>query len=221
MLDHETERVLEPSTDAGEAEEGWLTSYLDMLTLLITFFVLLLTLIPQGSGEADDNRRVGLASDASSLAQRASGLQPAHQGLHPRFSGLKMQGVSVLTGREGITLRIDNSLLFGSGEASLTTRGQEVIASLTDQLASFDGQISVEGHTDNVPIDTLRFPSNWALSSARAIAVVRYLQSMGIAPSRMRAVGYADTRPVESNDTPEGRAANRRVEILLRQQVAE
>ena len=84
---------------------------------------------------------------------------------------------------------------------------------------AFDGQISVEGHTDNVPIATARFPSNWELSVGRAIAVVRQLERQGIAISRMRAVGYADTQPMESNATAEGRAANRRVELLLKQQV--
>jgi len=152
------------------------------------------------------------------LASLATGIQPRHEGLQPQFAGLDIPGVSVSQGREGVTLRIDTSLLFPSGQAVLTPRGRGVVESLLDVLASFDGQISVEGHTDSVPISTVRFPSNWELSSARAIAVVRHLERQGFNISRMRAVGYADTQPMEPNTTADGRAANRRVELLLRQQ---
>lgn len=109
--------------------------------------------------------------------------------------------------------------MFASGQAELTAQGRGVIESLVEVLESFDGQISVEGHTDNIPIATARFPSNWELSAARAIAVVRHLESEGLDIYRMRAVGYADTQPMENNTTPEGRAANRRVELILRQQL--
>lgn len=145
------------------------------------------------------------ASAVSSLplASLATGIQPRHSGVQPQFDGLDIPGVSVSQGREGLTLRIDTSLLFPSGQAVLTSRGQDVIESLIDVLTRFDGQISVEGHTDSVPISTARFPSNWELSSARAIAVVRHLERQGFNISRMRAVGYADTQPMEPNATAE------------------
>jgi len=219
MLDRDTRHALEIPVSPGEGEEGWLTSYLDVLTLLITLFVLLLSLTPPGGGEAADTAFMRSASAVSSLplASLATGIQPSHQGLQPQFSGLNIPGVSVSQGREGVTLRIDNSLLFASGQAVLTPQGRGVVESLIDVLASFDGQISVEGHTDSVPISTARFPSNWELSSARAIAVVRHLERQGFNISHMRAVGYADTQPMETNATADGRAANRRVELLLRQ----
>lgn len=221
MLDRDTRHALEIPVSPGEGEEGWLTSYLDVLTLLITLFVLLLSLTPPGGGEAADTAFMRSASAVSSLplASLATGIQPSHQGLQPQYSGLNIPGVSVSQGREGVTLRIDNSLLFASGQAVLTPQGRGVVESLIDVLASFDGQISVEGHTDSVPISTARFPSNWELSSARAIAVVRHLERQGFNISHMRAVGYADTQPMETNATADGRAANRRVELLLRQQV--
>ncbi|MYL24664.1 OmpA family protein [Halomonas alkaliantarctica] len=220
MLDRDTRRTLEPTPagDGGE-DESWLTSYLDVLTLLITLFVLLLALTPSGGGEASDSERPRPPSavPSMSLATMATGIMPRHDGLQPQFSGLSVPGVSVDQGREGVTLRIDDSLLFSSGQAQLTAQGRGVIDSLVSVLEEFDGQISIEGHTDNIPISTARFPSNWELSAARAIAVLRHLESKGLAVSRMRAVGYADTQPIESNDTPQGRAANRRVELLLRQ----
>ncbi len=200
--------------------ESWLISYLDVLTLLITLFVLLVSML--GQGEDEDGRKAtapetyaGMPS--AELGPRATGIQPRHDGLQPRFQGLELEGVSVDEGEQGITLRIDDNLLFASGQAELTAGGGEVIKSLVPTLESFDGQVSVEGHTDNIPIATARFPSNWELSTARAIAVLRYLSAAGIPESRLRAIGYADTQPLESNDTPEGRAANRRVELLLKQ----
>lgn len=221
MLDRETRHTLEMSSSPEDGDEAWLTSYLDVLTLLITLFVLLLALTPPGGGEASDSAFMRTVSAVSSLplASLATGIQPRHEGLRPQLSGLDIPGVSVSQGREGVTLRIDNSLLFASGQAVLTSQGRGVVESLIEVLTRFDGQISVEGHTDSIPISTARFPSNWELSSARAIAVVRHLERQGFNVSRMRAVGYADTQPMETNATSEGRAANRRVELLLRQQV--
>lgn len=221
MLDRDTRHALEIPVSPSDGDEGWLTSYLDVLTLLITLFVLLLSLTPPGGGEAADSVFMRSASAVSSLplASLATGIQPRHEGLQPQFAGLDIPGVSVSQGREGVTLRIDTSLLFPSGQAVLTPQGRGMVESLMGVLASFDGQISVEGHTDSVPISTARFPSNWELSSARAIAVVRHLERQGFNISRMRAVGYADTQPMEPNATADGRAANRRVELLLRQQI--
>ncbi len=220
MLDRDSRHALELPTVPGEGDESWLTSYLDVLTLLITLFVLLLALAPPGGGAAFEHDRVHSISAITSLplASLATGIHPRHSGLKPQMAELNIPGVSVSQGEEGVTLRIDDSLLFPSGDAVLTPQGQDVLESLLAVLASFEGQISVEGHTDNVPIATSRFPSNWDLSVGRAIAVVQYLERQGVAISRMRAVGYADTQPMESNATAEGRSANRRVELLLRQQ---
>lgn len=197
----------------GDQTESWLISYLDVLTLLITLFVLMVSML----GKADFEQETQPGIPAAEIGPKTTGIQPRHDGLQPRFEGLEMEGVSVDEGEQGITLRIDDNLLFKSGQAELTEGGGDVIASLVPTLESFEGQISVEGHTDNIPIATARFPSNWELSTARAIAVLRYLSAAGIPESRLRAVGYADTQPLESNDTAEGRAANRRVELLLKQ----
>lgn len=126
------------------------------------------------------------------------------------------QDIQVLARDEGVSFRIPSEVLFASGEAVLTPAGQAVIDRL---LPAFnrapDFTLVVEGHTDNVPIQTARFPSNWELAAARAGSVVRHLESRGLNPTRLRATGYADTRPLVPNDTPQGRAQNRRVEITL------
>ncbi|QTP55329.1 OmpA family protein [Billgrantia sulfidoxydans] len=224
MLDRSTRDVLHPpAVEVGEGE-GWLVSYLDVLTLLITLFVLLLSLA--GNGQAiegsrqggETSARVTPQAEAAARMVAGTGLKPRHDGLEPRFPGLEIEGVSVTEGQQGITLRIDDNLLFDSGQAVLTGQGREVLSRLRDILVSFEGEISVEGHTDSIPIASSRFPSNWELSSGRAIAVLRYLADQGLPAERLRAVGYAETRPLVSNATPEGRAANRRVELLLHQQ---
>lgn len=227
MPDRDIRQALSPPRQ-GEAEgESWLMSYLDVLTLLITLFVLLLSMTGTGQAERDDQVSGSAASSMSSATNAASaaiaarvapltpGLKPRQEGLQPRFRGLAMKGVSVTQGDRRITLRIDNNLLFASGQADLTSRGKTVLQGLMDTLETFDGRVSIEGHTDNVPIATQRFPSNWELSTGRATSVLRYLADGGLPEMRLRAIGYADTRPLKSNETNLGRAANRRVELLL------
>ncbi|WP_431023685.1 OmpA/MotB family protein [Halomonas sp. H5] len=212
--------------DGGEGE-GWLISYLDVLTLLITLFVLLLSMTSLSSGEASSEPSAPrLTIPALQAADRVAG--PLGSGLlHREQAGrepvaqLDLEGVSVAETEQGITLRIDDQLLFSSGDATLTGPGRELLSGLIPTLESFPGRLSVEGHSDNVPIATARFPSNWELSTARASAVLRDLERQGIDATRMRAIGYADTRPLADNASAEGRAANRRVEILLHTQAAD
>ena len=210
MRNREIQDTLVPPSNADDEGEGWLTSYLDVLTLLITLFVLLLSMSDSGRGDDATSEPT-----TASTAPASPGILPRNDGLEPRFSGLNIEGVSVAEDNSGITLRIDNRLLFASGEASVTAGGRSVLSDLVDRLDSFDGRVSVEGHTDNVPISTARFPSNWELSTRRATAVLRELVDSGLSRKQLRAIGYADTRPLESNESASGRAANRRVELLL------
>ncbi|SFT56663.1 OmpA/MotB family protein [Halomonas saccharevitans] len=224
MHNRDISEALSPPGQGEGDSESWLMSYLDVLTLLITLFVLLLSMA--GNGQAESGGQYGgqavspaaysaSLAVAGGMAPQAAGLKPRHDGLQPRFKGLEMEGVSVAEGKGGITLRIDNNLLFASGQARLTEGGRRVLQGMVETLQTFDGRISVEGHTDNVPIATRRFPSNWELSTDRAISVLRHLVKSGLSEARLRAIGYADTQALESNDTRAGRAANRRVELLL------
>jgi len=115
----------------------------------------------------------------------------------------------------GINLEISDNILFTPASAALTVSGLALLQELAEALGAQPWPIAVEGHTDNIPIDTARFPSNWELSSARAAIVTRYLIQQGIPPERIRAIGYADTRPRADNLTPQGRARNRRVSFVL------
>jgi chemotaxis protein MotB len=115
----------------------------------------------------------------------------------------------------GVNLEISDRILFTPANAALTPSGMAVLEGLADTLKAQPYLLSIEGHTDNSPIKTARFPSNWELSTARAAIVARHLVKQGIPAERIRAIGYADTRPRADNQTPEGRSRNRRVSLLL------
>ena len=114
-----------------------------------------------------------------------------------------------------IEVEIKTDILFPSGSAQLNPSSTDVIQRLGAALAPFPNSIRVEGHTDNKPIKTVSFYSNWELSAARAGSVVRVLQSRGVAPERLAVIGYGEQRPVQGNDTEQGRNANRRVVVVI------
>lgn len=121
-----------------------------------------------------------------------------------------------------IIIRIRERGSFTSGSALLNTSFVGVIDKIASALTQIEGKIAVEGHTDDVPINTFAYPSNWDLSAARSVAVVRRMLNIStLEPKRVTASGFADTRPQAINSTAEGRARNRRVEILVRQPLSE
>jgi chemotaxis protein MotB len=126
--------------------------------------------------------------------------------------------VKVDGNESGATITISDVILFPAGGASLTDGGAAIMKKISDILAQFSYRIKVAGYTDNIPIETERYPSNWELSASRACEVVRLLIDEGIDPGLLSAVGYAEHHNVASNDTPEGRAQNRRVEIIYERQ---
>ena len=109
--------------------------------------------------------------------------------------------MDVIVNEQSVSFRISNELLFASGQATLSPAGLDVIKRLAAILNKNEYQVSVEGHSDTVPIQTRQFASNWELSSSRA-SVLRELVRDGVSAGRLRAVGYAETRPIESNETP-------------------
>jgi chemotaxis protein MotB len=123
--------------------------------------------------------------------------------------------VRVTEGLLGVTIEINASLLFAAGEARLDPAAAGALSTVARVLVATDFPILVEGHSDNLPISTPMFPSDWELSSARASSVVRLFIDNGVAAKRLTATGYADQRPVDDNATPEGRGRNRRVAITI------
>lgn len=123
--------------------------------------------------------------------------------------------VRITEGALGITVDINASVLFAPGDARLDVGAIQALTAVARILATTDFPVTVEGHTDNTPINTVMFPSNWELSGMRASSVVRLFVDQGVDPRRLTATGYADQRPVEDNATPEGRSRNRRVAITI------
>jgi len=118
--------------------------------------------------------------------------------------------------KDMLTVDVAEQLFFDSGRADLKDTGKSVLKKVGEAVKGYNDKIiRVVGHTDNVPIKTKTFPSNWELSVARATTVVRYLQETGVPPDRMVASGRAEYQPVAENDTPDGRKKNRRIEITL------
>jgi chemotaxis protein MotB len=116
----------------------------------------------------------------------------------------------------GLVISLGEGIMFDSGSDQIKPEGRDLLDTLATSLVSLGNDIRVEGHTDNVPIKNFRFPSNWELSTARATAVISYLiAKFGFQPELLSAAGYGEYRPAASNDTEEGRACNRRVDIVI------
>jgi chemotaxis protein MotB len=115
------------------------------------------------------------------------------------------------------TVKMKDKILFASGSATLGADGRDALRKVADALRGMQGKVvRVEGHTDNVPTGASGpFPSNWELSAARALAVVHFFQDAGVDPTRVSGAGFAEFQPIATNDTPEGRSLNRRIEIVL------
>lgn len=128
---------------------------------------------------------------------------------------VKSGQVKVTQSARGIAVEINASVLFASGQANLEGESMKVLTAVAEVLTEVDNNIQVEGYSDNAPINSALYPSNWELSSARASSVARLFGEAGIAPDRLVVLGYGENRPVASNDTAEGRARNRRVTIMI------
>ena len=123
--------------------------------------------------------------------------------------------VRLLETSRGVTIEINDSILFPAGQSKLQPASSSAMGAIAQVLASTDFPITIEGHTDNVPIATPQFPSNWELSAMRATTVLRLFNDSGVGAERLTAIGYGETRPIETNTSVEGRARNRRVSILI------
>ena len=124
--------------------------------------------------------------------------------------------IKFIVEKRGLIIRISEHVFFNSGEASIRSEMLPVLEIIAQSLRKIDNPIRIEGHTDNIPINTFKYPSNWELSTARATMIVRHLlDQFDYSPDQLSASGYAEFRPVASNETPEGRLQNRRVDFVV------
>jgi chemotaxis protein MotB len=206
-------------------DNSWLLTYMDLVTLLLVMMMVMLSFSePAGfkpkPALASQSGMVNAAVAPGALPLSATGsivppLRPPHPLKELRVDQLGAK-VEVIKGASTVRFRISSELLFASGDVGLTAEGLDLLDTLLPSFAvAKDYNIVVEGHADTTPINTVKYPSNWELSAGRAASVVRHLQTRNVQPGRLRAIGYADTRPIASNSTLEGQSANRRVELIL------
>jgi chemotaxis protein MotB len=216
----------------GPTAPFWMVTFSDMVTLLLTFFVMIVSMSEvevkkfkealsyfQGSTSilAEDavtpslNQQVISKTQARDQAGRYEELLA-----YLRENELEDKVQAHLT-QKGFHLIIADSVMFRSGEAELIEPSRSILGFIAGLLDDRIEAVVVEGHTDDRPIQTIRFPSNWGLSAARAASVVRFLLSLSDEPdaSRYAAIGHGEFHPINTNFTPEGRARNRRVEIFF------
>ena len=159
--------------------------------------------VPDTTGYQDpDAGDTFLTPGAEQLAERLAGLAGAEQ-------------LQISQNDDWLEISLDSQLLFAAGEVELAPAAQSLVVQTASYLSNFDTPITVEGYTDNVPSSSARFPSNWELSAARAAAVVRSLVASGVDRKRLTAVGYGENHALQTNATPAGRAANRRVVVVV------
>lgn len=201
-------------TNEGEGSAFWLITYSDMVTLLLTFFLLMFSFTVM-SDEAQQELLGQLNRVASTKVERAqqkASLEVIARDIAAQF---KDREVFVEATESEVTVGLSNEVTFASGDATLSPAALEPLGKAAAILARLPNAIRIEGHTDDVPITTARFPSNWHLSTARALAVVRFLVAKGVDAHRLQAVGYGAVRPRVPNESPASRATNRRIEIKL------
>jgi chemotaxis protein MotB len=226
--------------------DRWLVSYADFVTLLFGFFVVLYAFARADQkkqaqvSQAIDTafRTMGVFSKSNQAAGGQEGAQPpiapAHEELltpaQVKYDLDRIQrdltatlakqiashAVSLEMGRDGLVISLREAGFFDSGSATPKAEALPTLRTIADRLGATPYDLRIEGHTDNVPIHSAEFDSNWELSSARATHIARlFLEMKAIPPGRLSAAGYAEFHPVASNDTAAGRAENRRVDLVV------
>jgi chemotaxis protein MotB len=211
--------------------QRWLLTYADLITLLLAFFIVMYSM------SRLDAEKFGRVADAFNGVLKGSQRVISVDELDRPGAGFLIQGelrmleqqidekirteqlddqIKTIQDERGLVIRVMESAAFDAGSADLKPQMYSILNLLTDQLQAMDNHLRVEGHTDNIPIHTTQFPSNWELSTTRATRVVRYLVGvLQLDPKRISALGYGEFRPIASNESGGGRARNRRVDFIV------
>jgi chemotaxis protein MotB len=234
-------RIIIENEHEAQNPPGWLTTFNDLITLLMVFFVLLFAMgnintqkseqlvssLQGALGVLREGRKVGVQvvrpiQPAGPANQEDPG-EDSNKG--SQFSEVSRNAmddlandpeISVVQTPKGLFITLSDGILFQSGVSDLLPEGYPVLNKIIQVLQRNKLAVRIEGHTDNVSIRSGRFPSNWELSIARAVHVVKYFTDAGkIDPRRLSAVGYGESKPLYPNDSPQNREKNRRVEIIL------
>lgn len=181
----------------------WLYSYADLMTQLLIFSVLMLAVL-------------GVKQMSTEQQRRQKDMQDTVEQVEKFMKEANLQdSMAIDRAADRLVIRMKSAILFEEGQAALTPEAEEVLAGIAPVLARSPSRLRVEGHTDDQPISSAAFPSNWELSSARAISVATYLEGHGIDKARLSVAGYGEFHPLVANDGAASRAQNRRVEIVV------
>lgn len=184
--------------ELGRPAPAWMVSYSDLVTQLLTFFIMLFAL--SAAATEDQLKKIKEKIDNYVIQNQLE-----------RFVSTK------ITQKEGLVVTFSEKYMFDSGKADIYPEAKQVIRDIAALLVEEPNRISIEGHTDNTPINTPEFPSNWELSTKRATNVLKYLlEELKFDPKRLTAAGFGEWHPVAPNDTPENKAKNRRVDLIVR-----
>lgn len=220
---------------------SWLTTYSDLVTLLLCFFVLLYSFsaidvvkfrrfvasfqgvgildggtIPDSTSPIPIDQIGDTTTDTEGPFWSDTGRLTVH--VKEFLSTHGIEGVvQVYRAEQGVLLELRDHVLFDSGRADIRAEGITLLNKLGELFSQMPNEVTIEGHTDNIPIRTAEFPTNWELSGARSARVVRYfVEIRGLDPKRFAATGYGEHRPLEKNNTADGRARNRRVVFVIK-----
>jgi len=216
---HRKPRYFQP--ESSGIRDRWLISYTDMVTILLILFV---SIAAQGlKARVSDPPRVQPRPRAQAVVTQPDPLPPVEPvAADPRVSLLKLQhelerpGLDLRLEPRGLVISIPQSVVFSSGEDRVSAEALPALSQIADAIRATDNQVALVGHADTVPIHNRRFSSNWELSAARSLQLLALLTTRyGIAESRLSIQSYGSNVPLGPNDTEAGRAANRRVEILI------
>jgi chemotaxis protein MotB len=223
--------------DDGGGSPAWMTTFGDMMTLLLVFFVLLYSFssmdvekfqgfisalqnqlgVLDGGQTITPNPNIDAGTLGEDYAQAPQNIQQIMRELDNYIESNDLgDRVEVENKRKGLVISLTGEILYELGRANIRGQGREVLSMISDILIDIPNDIMIEGHTDDLPIRTDEFPSNWELSTARAVNVIKFLiEETDFDPARLSAAGYSEYRPVAANDNPNGRAKNRRVEVVI------
>ncbi|MDH5541458.1 MAG: flagellar motor protein MotB [Nitrospinota bacterium] len=243
IADDEFVKELEkPPTRKKGSAPPWIVTFADLTTLMLTFFVLLLSFanieiieFQKALGSMQDSfgsqklekgihqlvKEEGSLAEKLGIKKNAPPVNPERQERNALASLITdvairegmLDDIKIFIGQDGISVRIDESALFDSGKADIKEKIFPFLNGISKIMRSYNFNLLVEGHTDDIPIKSKIFPSNWELSTVRATTVLRKLLEFGVPKERLAAVGYADRKPALENNSPQNRKKNRRVEF--------
>ncbi|MBW1700746.1 MAG: flagellar motor protein MotB [Deltaproteobacteria bacterium] len=233
---------IKSAEQAVEEDAKWLITFNDLMTLLMVFFVLLFSMssldvkklktfqfaLQSALGILEEGQNMGVGVTEPSpipetsnqeevVLEEGEEVTTTEEEIKDSIKALDSEPeIGVSYTKEGVVITLENTILFESAIADINPRAFAVLDKIAKIIKKTSKPIRIEGHTDDDPIHTETFPSNWELSTARAVNVVKYFVEAGKIPSqRLSAVGYGEAKPLFPNDTPEHKAGNRRVEIVL------